>query len=422
MPSERPAKRTRPTRLPWLASIRLAWRNILRQKGRTISIVAAVVAGTAGLILSEGFIEDVFVQLAEAIVHSQSGHIQLAKGGYYAAGAHQPDRYLVADPEGDKRRIASLPGVADVMGRLAFSALLSNGKADLPVIGEGIEPEKEARLSSFMRISSGRRLTSQDRFAAIVGQGVAQALRIKLGDRVNVMVSTSDGAMNTLDLQVVGTFQTFSKDYDNRAVKLPLAAAQELMNTKSANTLVITLKRTIDTRDVAYVLTERTIWREQEVRTWDQLNDFYPKTVTMYKTQFGALKVIILLMVLLGVVNAVNSSVFERMAEFGTARALGNTSSDVLRVVLLEACLLGLIGVAAGILVSVGVALAVSQIGIPMPPPPNADLPYTAFIRLTAEGVLWSSLICFVATMLAAVVPAIRVSRAPVVDALRQAI
>jgi putative ABC transport system permease protein len=127
-------------------------------------------------------------------------------------------------------------------------------------------------------------------------------------------------------------------------------------------------------------------------------------------------------MVLLGVVNAVNSSVFERMAEFGTARALGNTSSDVLRVVLLEACLLGLIGVAAGILVSVGVALAVSQIGIPMPPPPNADLPYTAFIRLTAEGVLWSSLICFVATMLAAVVPAIRVSRAPVVDALRQAI
>ena len=82
------------------------------------------------LILSQGFIEDIFVQLGEAIIHSQTGHLQLAKEGYFAHGAHQPDKYLIADPEGDKRRIASLPEVADVMARLNFSGLLSNGRAD----------------------------------------------------------------------------------------------------------------------------------------------------------------------------------------------------------------------------------------------------------------------------------------------------
>ncbi len=420
MRSATPAKRRRKTRLPSLASLRLAYRNVMRHKARSISIVAAVMFGTAGLALSQGFIEDVFVQLGEAIVHSQSGHIQLATGGYYTYGAHQPDRFLVTDPEGDKKKIASLPQVNDVMARLSFSGLLNNGKADLAVNGEGIEPEKERKLSSFLNLSAGRRLQQDDHYAVVVGDGVAKSLRLNPGDRVVLVVSTSDGAMNTLDLEVVGVFQTFSKDYDNRAVKIPLAAAQELLNTKSVNALVISLNKTTDTQTVASVLTERTLWRNQEVRTWDQLNDFYPKTVEMYRQQFGGLRVIILLMIVLSVFNAVNTSVFERTAEFGTARALGNRGPDVFRLIIAENVMLGLIGAAIGSAFSWLVAEVVSRIGIPMPPPPNADLPYVAFIRLTAEALVVASAISVSATVLAAVVPAFQVSRMPVAAALRQ--
>ena len=53
---------------------------------------------------------------------------------------------------------------------------------------------------------------------------MAQALKLKPGDRTILVVNTSDGAMNTLDLEVVGIFQSFSKEYDNRAIKIPLAA------------------------------------------------------------------------------------------------------------------------------------------------------------------------------------------------------
>ncbi|MBI1395605.1 MAG: FtsX-like permease family protein [Betaproteobacteria bacterium] len=422
MPSGTRARRPKRTSLPWTTTFALAIKNVLRQKGRTASIVAAVVAGTAGLILSQGFIRDVFVQLAEAIVHSQSGHIQLAKGGYYTYGVHQPDKFLVSDPEGDKARIASLPEVEDVMARLGFSGLLSNGRADLAVLGEGIEPDKEAKLSSFMRIAEGRRLRSDDRYSALVGKGVADALRLHIGDRVVLMVTTSDGAMNTADLEIVGIFQTFSKDYDNRAVKMPLSVAQELINTNSANTLVISLKHTSDTQRIAALLRERTVWRDQEVRTWDQLNDFYPKTVEMYKKQFGGLRLIILLMVLLGVVNAVNSSVFERTAEFGTLRALGNKGRHILRLVMVESFIIGATGVTLGIGVGAAGAYLISKIGIPMPPPPNADLPYTAYIRFSWDAAWTAAAICLSATVLAAIIPAIRVARIQIAHALRQAI
>jgi putative ABC transport system permease protein len=416
----RPAKRNKATRTPFSVVLRLAYRNLLRHKGRAVSILASVAFGTAALILSQGFVEDIFVQLAEAIVHSQTGHIQLAKGGYYTYGSHQPDKYLVADVAGDSERISALPQVDDVMARLSFSGLLNNGKADLAIIGEGIEPDKEEKLGTFLKMSSGRRLNAKDHYTAIVGHGVASALKLAPGSQVVVVVSTSDGATNTLDLEVVGSFQTFSKEYDNRAIKMPLAAAQELLNTKSANTLVVALKRTEDTREVARILTERTVWRDQEVRTWDQLNDFYPKTVELYHRQFGGLQFIILLMVLLSVVNAVNTSVFERVAEFGTARALGNRGGFIFRLVMLENLMLGLIGSATGVGFAWAVSYGVSKVGIPMPPPPNADLAYTAYIRLTAESIVVAVAIALAATVLAAVVPALRVSRVKVVDALRQ--
>src|SRR5262245_2751602 len=101
MPSDMPTKPRRGTHLPLTATLKLASRNVLRHKGRTATTLAAVTFGVVALVLSQGFVEDIFVQLGEAIIHSQTGHLQLAKEGYFAHGAHQPDKYLVPDPEGD---------------------------------------------------------------------------------------------------------------------------------------------------------------------------------------------------------------------------------------------------------------------------------------------------------------------------------
>jgi putative ABC transport system permease protein len=419
MPSELPTRPRRSTRLPLSANLRLAWRNVLRHRARSATTVAAVTFGVVSLILSQGFVQDIFVQLGEAIIHSQTGHLQLAKEGYFSYGAHRPDKYLIADPQADKDRIGSMPEVADVMARLSFSGLLSNGRADYAVLGEGVEPGKEAALGTVLKISAGRRLAIEDRYGAFIGKGVAQALNLKPDDRVILVVNTSEGAMNTLDLNVVGTFQSFSKEYDNRAIRIPLAAAQELLTTKGANVLVVSLKNTADTDRVAALLRERTMWRDQQVKTWRELSDFYPKTVELYDRLLGGLQLIILLMVLLSVINAVNMTVFERTAEFGTARALGNRGSEIFQMVMLENALMGLIGGALGIVLGILLAYVISSVGIPMPPPPNADVGYMAYIRVTPGAVAVAFLTGFAATILAALLPAIKVGRMPIAEALR---
>ena len=401
---------------------KLALRNVLRHKARTGMTLLAIVAGVTGLILSGGFVQDIFKQLGEVLIHSQSGHMQVAIAGYYEKGARSPEKFLFDDRASIEAKIRSLPQTDDVMGRLFFSGLLNNGRSDQPIIGEGIEPQRENRLGTGLVIASGRQLKDADANGMLVGHGLARALKLKAGDWATVVINTPDGALNSLEFQVIGIFQTFSKDYDAHAVRIPLSAAQELLATPGINNLVVSLKRTEDTEQVVETLGSQLSGQKMEVNSWLKLNDFYSKTVEMYDAQFGMLRIIILLMVLLSVANSVNMSVFERVGEFGTMMALGNRTRRVMGLILAENALLGLAGAVLGTALGVLLALAISAVGIPMPPPPNADLPYTARISLVPSVILGAFVVGFAATVLAAVLPAAKVRRIPVVDALRQSI
>ena len=321
----------------------LAFRNVLRQKAHTAMTLAAILCGVAGLILAGGWVNDIFVKLGEVLIHSQSGHLQIYKNGFYAKGSREPEKYLITAPDTLKQDIADVQGVANVMARLYFSGLLNNGLTDLPIIGEGVEPEPEAKLGSSVVITAGRQFTDKDTFGIMVGHGLASGLKLKPGDRVTLLASTLEGALNSADFEVTGIFQSFSNDYDARAIKISLAAAQELIGTQSVNALVVTLARTNDTDQVGGRLKDQLGAFDVEVKTWVELNDFYEKTVELYKGQFAVLQLIILVMVLLSVANSVNMSIFERIGEFGTMKALGNRNSQVVQLIMTESMLLGLI-------------------------------------------------------------------------------
>jgi putative ABC transport system permease protein len=134
------------------------------------------------------------------------------------------------------------------------------------------------------------------------------------------------------------------------------------------------------------------------------------------------LQFIILVMVLLSVANNINMSVFERLGEFGTMMALGNRRAYVFRLILLESSLLGLVSALLGVILGVALAWAISAIGIPMPPPPNANLGYTGHITIIPSVLVMAYFVGLAATVMGALLPAARVSRTPVIDALRASV
>lgn len=398
--------------------LRLASRNLLRSRLRTLITLTAIVFGVCGLILAGGFVRDIYFQLGEALIHSQSGHLQVARSEIFGIGSRSPEKYLLQDAATLRQQIAVQPEVAQVMARISFAALLNNGKTDYAVIADGVEPAGENQLGSRLDIIAGRALQAQDRFGVMLGEGVAAALNLAAGDQATLLVTTLDGAMNTLDLEVVGVFRSFSKDFDARAVRLALPAAQEALDTDGVSKLVIELKATSQTAAVAAQL--RTMLTPGlELRDWQQLNDFYEKTVDLYRQQFGFLKAMVLFMVCLSVINTINMSLIERSWEFGTLRALGDRQRRVTALIYLESLVLGLAGALLGVLLGLLLAWLISRVGISMPPPPNSEQGYEASIRLVPAVVLEAWLIGVAATLVAAIYPAWRTSRLNIVDALR---
>ena len=398
----------------------LALRNVFRQRMRSAGTLAAISLGVAGLILAGGFVQDIFIQLGEAVIHSQSGHLQITRQGYREGRTRSPEAFLIEQPDKLKQQALATAGVQLAMVRIGFAGVINNGKRDLGIIGEGVEPAAEAKLGTYLRYIEGRALADSDRDGIVLGQGVARSLGLTAGDRVNLVISLAQGAVNTLDFEVVGVFQSFSKDFDARAVRIPLSAARELMDTKSAHLVVVVLDQTGDTDRILATLRQTLAPQGYELASWRELSDFYDKTVLLYETQFGVLRLIILLMVLLSVANSVNMTLFERTREFGTLLALGDRPARVFQLIMTESLLLGLFGAALGMALGGAAGWIISAIGIPMPPPPNANVGYTAYIRLVPVEVASAGAVGLVATCLAAVLPARRVSRMNVVDALRK--
>jgi putative ABC transport system permease protein len=399
--------------------LKLAFRNIFRNRLRTGLTLAAIVSGVAAIIVSGGFVEDVFVQLRESTIHSRLGHAQIFRKGYLDYGQREPARYLIEEPQPLVDQVSLIPHVKSVMTRVNFSGLANNGQADLPVIGEGVEPDKEAGLGTAMSFIAGHTLRDEEPYDVIVGEGVAAALQLEPGSPLNLTVNTPDGALNVLEFTVAGVFRSFSKDYDDRAVRIPQAAAQELLYTPAVHSVVVALDDTAHTDAVVAELRRQFGPLGYEVKSWQELADFYNKTVALYKRQFGALQVIILVMLVLSVASTVNMVVYERTGEFGTLLALGLKRRQIFRLVLLENSLLGVVGGGLGVVAGLALAAAISAIGLPMPPPPGSNAAYTASIRIVPWVLALAALTGAAAAALAALLPGRRASRLAVVDALR---
>jgi putative ABC transport system permease protein len=413
-----------------LFNLRLAFRNVFRNRVRSAIVLAAIAFGGISLIIAGGFFQDTFHRMREAYIHGHLGHIQVYQKGYLEKGNSRPFEYLIKDPEMVERLIRSLDHVKVVTPRITFSALLSTGENTMSVLAQGIDPEGEKavnvltdiqRANTGLEIVRGAALSKDDVFEANVGRGLAKGLDLQVGSSLVLLCNTVGGSLNGIDVKVKGIFYTASKEYDDYAIRLPMPLARKLLRTESAQAIVVVLDKTENTDQVLHHL--RDVFQAKgldlEVRPWYEMADFYNKTVELYGRQFLVLKGIIAIIVILSIFNTISLSIWERTREIGTIMAMGFTRWEIMRLFLLEGCVLGVIGGLLGVLGGALLAHLLSLVGIPMPPPPGATAGWTASIKIVPEILGSSFLISMGSAFLSSFYPAFRASRMVIADALR---
>jgi putative ABC transport system permease protein len=218
---------------------------------------------------------------------------------------------------------------------------------------------------------------------------------------------------------VRGLFSTVSKAYDDSALRVPLPVAQKLLRISGSHRWVLLLDDTQHTAETVSALRDKFRNSTFEFVPWYDLADFYNKMFALLSMQVGVVKFIIAVIIVLSISNTMMMNVLERTAEIGTCLAIGRRRRQILHQFVYEGLTMGLIGGLLGLFLGSILAALISQVGIPMPPPPGMSQGYSGEILVTWPLALDAVLIAVSTTFLASLYPAWKASRMEIVDALR---
>ena len=397
----------------------LALRNLARNMRRTSIAVGIVAVGVAALIVAGGFVDSLLVKLREDTIYSRLGHIQIQRPKFAELGLSAPYAHLLPLTPESFAPIANLVGVQAVTPRIALGGLISVGETTLSFTGHGVDPAGESAFARGIDIRSGSSLRPGDAAAVVLGEGLAANLGVRPGDTVALLVSTANGSFNAGDFKVQGTFSSVSKAYDDIALRLPITAAQRLLRVQGAQQWLVLLSDTEATQETVQRIRGILPPNAYAVTTWEDDADFYRKTAELFARQFGFVRIVIAIVIVLSILNTMTMSVLERTWEIGVMLAVGDSRAQVLALFACEGMLLGIIGGGLGALAGVLLATGLNAVGIPMPPPPGMSHGFDAGVSISVVLVMAAFAMGAAATALAAMPPSVRASRMPIVDALR---
>jgi putative ABC transport system permease protein len=405
--------------------LRLAWRNVFRQRPRTAVALSAIAAGCAALIVNGGVIYNIFRELREDAIRGRHGHLQIYRRGYSAGHRAEPGRYLMPTDVAERvlQLVRAHPGVDRATRRREMTGMISRGDRYVAFVGVGVEPEHDAEFSRHLTLRTGVPLSSAEPYGIHAGRGLAEKFAGSPGALVTVMTNTEDGALNAVDARLIGIFEGGLKEYDDWTLKLPIGAVDDLLLDDRTEQIVLLLDRTEDVPRVRAGL-EAVFRREGldlETRSWDELALFHNQVVSLFRRELDVIKLIIATIVVLGIGNTIGMSVLERRVELATLRAVGLRPRAIGALLYAEAAMLGLIGGALGVVGGIAIARVVTAIGIPFPSPPGSTRPFTGGVDVVSGVVAFAFGLSVLATLAAAALPIWRAMRRPIAETLRQA-
>lgn len=406
--------------------VTMAWRNVWRNRRRSLLTVSAIALSLAFNILMRGIGDGFHEQMVDNSVRANIGHIEVHRKGYHDdPGLNR----TLPDPRRVARAIHDLPHLRGSSLRVLGDGLASTSDNSAGIAIMGIDPGQEQTVTTIRRaVVEGDYLDTNGVRPLLVGERLAATLRARLGDKVVLLVQAADGSMGAQLFRLTGIFRSGAPDLDRGVAYIRLKDAQELFSLGDRVTEAVVLLDSSDAVPEATRALQAALPASQdglyEVLTWSEVEPYLEQFIVLDDAFFYIIVAILFIVIAVGILNTILMSVFERVREFGVMMALGTRPRQVVLLVVLEATVLALVGIGVGgafgslatfYFAEAGINLSsfaegAASIGITTT---------TVYSKLTVGNVVLSNLAVFVLVVLVSLYPAVHAARLRPVEAIR---
>jgi len=410
---------------------KIAFRNLLRYKRRTLMTSMLIIIGVVMVIVFSGVSVSFKSMMIGSITDSMLGHLQIHKKGYVSSIDNLP-LHLNVNEKGIKQLENIFEKHNDVIEafsyRIKFGAMLSNFQETTNIRLTAVQPQMENAACPRLVERINGDIQDPDKFIEqgkiIIPENLANGLKLKSGDEVVLVANNKDGSVNGLSLKISNTIEGLvGPSGRDGFVHIKDAKTLLRINGNEVNEVAIRLKNPDNLNGMNKLLADELSQFENkqnkpvfELHTWADLSPF-STIAAIVDLLIITIKIVLIAIVLISILNVMMMSVYERVSEIGTISAIGTLPSKILWLFMAEGFSLAIISTIIGNIIGVLALLLI-----------NVARFHFSFGRMKnilletsiapSELISVSLIVIFIA-VISSLQPALKASRMQPVDALR---
>ena len=330
----------------------LAWRNLWRNKKRTLIAAASVFFAVLLALIMRSMQQGSYNYMINSSVSLSTGYLQVHKKGFWDKRSLDKSMILSKDKLGEINKIQH---VTNVLPRLESYTLISYGNATkvTPVIG--IDPEKENSMTKLKdKIIKGKYLTDTSK-GLIISQGLAEILKAGVGDSVVLYGQGYQGVTAAAQVPIIGIVKIPIPQLNNATVYISLNYAQWLFSAPDRITsisIMIDKQKDLDqvTEDVKKIYNDSNTY---EVMKWSELMPELVQSIQVDNSGGIIMLGILYVVIGFGIFGTIMMMTAERTKEFGILISVGMKKWKLVFITTIETLFISFIGVIMGALVSI---------------------------------------------------------------------
>ena len=400
--------------------LKIAFRNIFRQKRRTILTALAMIVGFTLSSVFIGWSDGAYGNIIAMFTRNRIGHIQVHREGYL----DKPSLYkTISEYSAVGKAIQTIAGVEAWTPRVFGAGLGSVDEKSTTVQIFGVDVARETKATQFdKKVIEGRVLDKTPSHEAVIGKGLATTLSATLGSEIVIFSQGADGSIANDVYTIVGIVESGDDTTDRMTCYLNLKDAQELFVLEGRiHEIVVTVSRVNQVAKITRAIETRLNDSTLHVAPWQEVAKSFYRAMQADKQGDSVGRIVIMLIVAIGVLNTVLMSVLERTREYGVLKAVGTKPTQIFRLVICEVFIIALGSICVGALLGVLTNYLLSIYGITLP----QEFTYggikfeTMYAEVNARSLIIPAITVLLSATVVSLFPAIKAARIMPAKAMR---